>query len=103
MVWQVTRVVGLTLSASLLAFELFYAYISRSDAYSPGANDNASGVGVVLTLARHFCEHPPDHLDMQYVLFTWCFMFCYHPWLYGVFFISIKPGFLLFSEAGVSG
>ena len=69
-VWPATRAVGLVLSAFFLAFELFYAYISRSDAYSPGANDNASGVGVVLALARHFCEHPPDHLDMRYVLFT---------------------------------
>ena len=69
-VWQVARAVGVALSALFLAFESFYAYISRSDAYSPGANDNASGVGVVLTLARHFCEHPPDHLNMQYVLFT---------------------------------
>jgi len=68
--WQVMRAVGLVLSAFFFAFELFYAYISRSDAYSPGANDNASGVGVVLTLARHFCEHPPDHLNMGYVLFA---------------------------------
>jgi len=68
--WQVMRAVGLILAAFFLAFELFYAYVSHSDAYSPGANDNASGVSVVLTLARHFCEYPPDHLDMRYVLFA---------------------------------
>jgi len=69
-VWQVVRAVGLALSLFFLVFELFYAYISRSNAYSPGANDNASGVGVVLALAGHFQDAPPDHLDMLYVLFT---------------------------------
>lgn len=68
--WQIIRAIGLALSAFLLIFELFYMYISRGDAFSPGANDNASGVGVVLALARHLHGAPPAHLDVHYVLFT---------------------------------
>lgn len=69
-VWQVIRAIGLTFSVFFLIFELFYMVISRGNAYSPGANDNASGVSVVLALARHFHHAPPAHLDMHYVLFT---------------------------------
>jgi hypothetical protein len=31
----------------------------RSRLYSPGAHDNASGVGALLALAEHFAAHPP--------------------------------------------
>jgi hypothetical protein len=68
--WQPMRDIGLAFAAFLLIFESFYMYISRGDAYSPGANDNASGVGVVLALARHLHKAPSAHLDMHYVLFT---------------------------------
>jgi hypothetical protein len=68
--WQVIRAIGLAYSTCFLILELLYMYISRGDAYSPGANDNGSGVGVVLALAQHFHETPPAHLDMHYVLFT---------------------------------
>jgi hypothetical protein len=68
--WRPMRDIGLTFALFFLIFELFYMYISREDAYSPGANDNASGVGVVLALARHLHDAPPAHLDMHYVLFT---------------------------------
>jgi hypothetical protein len=37
--------------------------------YSPGAQDNASGVGVVLALAEHFAAHPTGHLRLGF-LFT---------------------------------
>jgi len=69
-VWQATRALGLAFSVASLLFQLFYLYISRGDSYSPGANDNASGVGVVLALSRHFHDAPPTHLDTYYVLFT---------------------------------
>jgi hypothetical protein len=68
--WQPTRDLGLAFAIFLLVFESFYMYISRGDAYSPGANDNASGVGVVLALAGHLHDAPPAHLDMHYLLFT---------------------------------
>ncbi len=69
-VWQVARAIGLAFSVFLLIFKLVYTYISRGNAYSPGANDNASGVGVVLALSRYFHDTPPAHLDVNYVLFT---------------------------------
>jgi len=69
-VWQVIRAIGLAFSVFFLIFGLFYMYISRGNAYSPGANDNASGVGVVLALARHFHHAPPVRLDMHYLLCT---------------------------------
>jgi hypothetical protein len=37
--------------------------------YSPGAHDNASGVGVVLALAQHFSQHPPVKVRLGF-LFT---------------------------------
>ena len=38
-------------------------------AYSPGAHDNASGVGVVLALAEHFAQTAPERLRLGF-LFT---------------------------------
>ncbi len=32
--------------------------------YSPGANDNASGVGTILTLAERLCEQPLAHTEV---------------------------------------
>jgi hypothetical protein len=69
-IWQVLRAVGLTFALVFLAFEVLYAFVSRGRIFSPGANDNASGVGVVLALAQHFQAAPPSHLQMHYVLFT---------------------------------
>jgi hypothetical protein len=68
--WQAIRALGLAFSGFLLVFESFYMYISRSEAFSPGANDNASGVGVVLALARHLRDDPLAHLDVKCALFT---------------------------------
>lgn len=39
--------------------------------YSPGANDNASGVGAVLTLAEHLCQSPLQHTEV-WLAFTGC-------------------------------
>ena len=36
--------------------------------YSPGANDNASGVGVVLSLAERLAENPLEHTKVWIVL-----------------------------------
>ncbi len=36
--------------------------------YSPGANDNASGVGVVLDLAKQLAMHPLEHTTVWIVL-----------------------------------
>ena len=37
-------------------------------AYSPGANDNASGIGVVLSLAEQLVENPLEHTAVWIVL-----------------------------------
>jgi hypothetical protein len=39
-----------------------YDHLGRMgmDAYFPGANDNASGITMILKLAQHFKEHPTD-------------------------------------------
>lgn len=39
--------------------------------YSPGANDNASAVGVVLTMAEWLAERPLDHTELWF-LFSGC-------------------------------
>lgn len=38
-------------------------------AYFPGANDNASGVALMLSLAKHFAEHPPKY-SMAFIAFA---------------------------------
>ena len=52
------------------AFELGYMALSWGKGFSPGANDNASGVAVVLALAERFAVRRPKHLSLLYVLFT---------------------------------
>ncbi len=42
-----------------------------STPYSPGANDNASSVGVVLTMAEWLAERPLDHTELWF-LFSGC-------------------------------
>lgn len=68
--WHAARAFGVAVSILFVLLHLFYMYISRGNLYSPGANDNASGVGVVLALASHFQQLPLAHLDTYYVLFT---------------------------------
>lgn len=38
-------------------------------AYFPGANDNASGVALMLSLAKHFAAHPPKY-SMLFIAFA---------------------------------
>ena len=69
-VWQTIRTIGLAFAVFSLVFQMIYLYISRGDVYSPGANDNASGVAVVLALARQLHEASLAHLDTHYALLT---------------------------------
>jgi Zn-dependent M28 family amino/carboxypeptidase len=69
-VWQTIRTIGLAFAVFSLVFQMIYLVISRGDVYSPGANDNASGVAVVLALARHLHEASLAHLDTHYALLT---------------------------------
>ena len=46
-----------------LVFSAHYDHLGRmgSDTYFPGANDNASGVAMLLYLAKYFSEHQPKY------------------------------------------
>ncbi len=39
------------------------------DAYIPGANDNASGSAMLLTLAQHYAEYPPKDYSIVFMAF----------------------------------
>ena len=46
-----------------IAFTAHYDHLGRmgSDTYIPGANDNASGIAMILYLAKYYSENPPDY------------------------------------------
>lgn len=58
-------------SDSLLVFTAHYDHLGKmgEQTYFPGANDNASGVAMLLNLARYFSGNPPNH-DMLFVAFA---------------------------------
>jgi len=70
MAWRAIRAAGLVFPVAYLLFEACFMVVSRGKAFSPGANDNASGVGVVLALANHFRSEPLAYLDVCCLLFT---------------------------------
>lgn len=41
-----------------------------TDAYFPGAHDNASGTAMVLDLAREFAQMPKPHYSIAFILFS---------------------------------
>lgn len=49
--------------AKTIVFSAHYDHLGQmgKDAYFPGANDNASGVAMLLSLAKYFKEHPVDY------------------------------------------
>jgi hypothetical protein len=51
---------GAAVPDSLLVITAHYDHLGKmgKDTYFPGANDNASGVAMMLTLARYFSSHP---------------------------------------------
>lgn len=48
---------------SMVIFSAHYDHLGRMgpDVYFPGANDDASGVSLVIDLARHYSENPPKY------------------------------------------
>lgn len=54
---------GTTKPDSLLAFTAHYDHLGGmgSKTYFPGANDNASGVAMLLDLAKYYATHPPKY------------------------------------------
>ena len=58
-------------SDSCFVFTAHYDHLGNQGrrVFYPGANDNASGVATILTLARYFAERKPD-FDMYFVAFS---------------------------------
>ena len=52
-----------------LVFSETLEQLARLDFYSPGANDNASGVGLALALAEHYASNQPESFNLAF-LFT---------------------------------
>lgn len=54
---------GSSNSDSTIVVLAHYDHLGKmgSDTYFPGANDNASGVAMILNLAKHYSSHPPKY------------------------------------------
>ena len=52
---------GTVQTDSFIVFIAHYDHLGKmgNDIYFPGANDNASGIAMLLSLARYFNQHPP--------------------------------------------
>jgi aminopeptidase YwaD len=48
---------------SMIAFTAHYDHLGRmgADTYIPGANDNASGIAMLLNLAKYYSQNPPPY------------------------------------------
>ena len=68
--WQWVRWLGLA-TAAMEAFALVMCLHADRTPFSPGANDNASGVGVTLGLAARLVEEPLAHTEV-WLAFTGC-------------------------------
>jgi len=68
--WEWVRWIGLA-AAAMEVFALVMSLHADFTPYSPGANDNASGVGVVFGLAQHLAQEPLSHTEVRLV-FTGC-------------------------------
>lgn len=58
-------------SDSCFVYTAHYDHLGRlgSDAYFPGANDNASGTALLLEMAEYYKQNKPD-FDIYFLLFT---------------------------------
>jgi hypothetical protein len=61
--WEWVRWVGLAL-AGMILFALALSLQADFTPFSPGANDNASGVGVILTLVDRLRSEPLQHTEV---------------------------------------
>lgn len=66
-----TKIEGRNNSDSCIVFTAHYDHLGRmgDKVYFPGANDNASGVSMLLELISHFKEHPLD-IDVVFIFFA---------------------------------
>ncbi len=62
---------GTSVKDTFLVACAHYDHLGRmgKDAYFPGANDNASGVTMVLSLAEYFSKNPPKY-SVAFILFS---------------------------------
>lgn len=61
---------GSTMRDSIICISAHYDHMGGfGDVYYPGANDNASGVAVLLALARYYAETPPP-MTLVFCFFT---------------------------------
>ena len=68
--WEWVRWIGL-IAAAMEVFALIMSLHADFTPFSPGANDNASGVGVVLGLAQHMAQEPLRNTEV-WLAFTGC-------------------------------
>jgi hypothetical protein len=68
--WQWVRWIGLV-AAVVEIFALSLCLHADFTPFSPGANDNASGVGVILKLAKRLASEPLAHTEV-WLAFTGC-------------------------------
>jgi len=56
---------------SFIVFSAHYDHLGRMgrDTYFPGANDNASGISMLLNLAKHYSQNPPE-CSMLFIAFA---------------------------------
>jgi hypothetical protein len=66
----ITVITGTTVQDSAICLSAHYDHMGAlGDMYYPGANDNASGVAVLLALARYYAENPPP-VTLVFCFFT---------------------------------
>ena len=68
--WEWVRWIGLA-AAAMEVFALVMSLHADFTPFSPGANDNASGVGVILGIAQHLVQKPLEHTKVL-LAFTGC-------------------------------
>jgi hypothetical protein len=68
--WDWARWIGLG-TAAMQLFALGMCLHADQTPFSPGANDNASGVGVILALAKRLAAEPLAHTEV-WLAFTGC-------------------------------
>jgi len=68
--WVALRDVLLVVLGLWGAFLLAYQIIARSEKYSPGANDNGSGVAVLMAAAEMLAREPLLHTSVDVVFFS---------------------------------
>ena len=86
----IARIEGGIEKDSVIMLTAHYDHMGAlGDVYYPGANDNASGVAVLLALARHYVENPPPYT------LVFCFFTAEEQGLLGSFKYAYNPRYPL--------